>query len=173
MLASAISTTNAGMKSANIVVTAAVACSFYSFSRANAQEVIDDPDAHSESVPTVDYLIETAKDRYRPPGLRVQCTPGEAGEIVVCAPDPDDYRVSSSTDDAIRAGLSVSDGIPRAPPPLDWPPCVPTIFNGFCARVYRPLPRPVLIDLDALPEALAPEVAARVFRVEGGLVEEP
>lgn len=135
----------------------AMACLLCTAGGARAQAVAD---------PTAETLIEAARDRYRPPGLRAECAPAAAGEIVVCAQGEDEQRLSSPTDDAIARGEAVYDGMPRAPEPLDWPPCKPTIFNNFCARVYRPLPRPVLIDLAALPEALTAEEAAAVFRAE-------
>ena len=65
--------------------------------------------------PTAEEMIETAHEAYRPPGLTERCAPGSADEIVVCAPNPDKYRVSSPTEDAIATDRPVPDGIPRAP----------------------------------------------------------
>ena len=125
--------------------------------------------------PTAEELIETARESYRPPGLRAQCDPGNAGEIVVCGRDPDKYRVESSREEAIANDDPNDDpsdeGMPRAPDPFQRKPCVPSLLS-FCGGVGPPRPQPLLIDLAALPEALTPEEAARVVRAEDTL-EEP
>ena len=120
----------------------------------------------AERAPTAEDMIEVAREAYRPPGLRPRCAEGAPGEIVVCAPvDHDSFRVSSPTDDAIAAGEAVDDGIPRASDLFKPPPCVPSLLS-LCVSVGGGTPRPSLIDLEALPEPLSPEDAARVFRAE-------
>ena len=114
--------------------------------------------------PTAEQMIETAREAYRPPGLTERCTPGEAGEIVVCAPDPDRYRVSSSIEDAIAADQPVPDGLPRAPNVFGIPPCEEM---GVCMKIGSAPEPPLIIDLAALPHPLTPEEAANVFRADG------
>jgi hypothetical protein len=114
--------------------------------------------------PTTEQMIEVAREAYRPPGLRKRCPqPTSADEIVVCAPDSREFRVSSPTDDAIAADQPVPDGLPRAPDVFGLPPCK---AYAFCAKIGRTPEPPLLIDLEALPEALTPEEAALVFRAE-------
>ena len=82
---------------------------------------------------------------------------------MVCEPDTEEFRVESPTDEAIRNGEPMPDGIPRAPDVFGLPPCS---SYAFCSRVGRtPEPR-LLIDLEALPHPLTPEEAAHVFRAE-------
>ncbi len=129
-----------------------------------AQEAPDDG-------PTAEQMIEVAREAYRPPGLRRKCPPPERpGEIVVCAPDPDEYRVSSPTDDAIAAGEPVADGVPRAPDVFGLPPCN---TQTVCMKVGRAPPPIYIIDLEAIPEPLTPEQAAKVFRAEDLETAEP
>ncbi len=111
---------------------------------------------------TAEAMIETARETYRPPGLGRRCPPGRPGEIVVCATEPDVYRVESPTAEAIRNGEPVHD-VPRAPQ-LAAPPC--DAKNVGCFKFGAPPPMPPLIDFAAIPEPLTPEEAARVFRAE-------
>lgn len=113
--------------------------------------------------PTAEEMIEVAREAARPPGLRRRCPTPKGNEIVVCAPDPDEYRVPSGLDDAIAAGRAVPDGIPRAPDVFGLPPCE---AYAFCATVGRDPEPPLIIDLEAIPEPLTPEEAALVFRAE-------
>jgi hypothetical protein len=117
----------------------------------------------ARAAPTAEEMIETAREAYRPPGLTERCAPGSADEIVVCAPNPDKYRVSSPTEDAITADQPVRDGIPRAPNVFGIPPCEEM---GGCIKFGAPPPPTPLIDLEALPHPLTPEEAAHVFRAE-------
>jgi hypothetical protein len=114
--------------------------------------------------PTAEAMIETAREAYRPPGLMERCTPGADGEIVVCAPDPERYRVSSSIEDAIAADQPVPDGLPRAPNVFGIPPCEEM---GVCMKIGSAPEPPLIIDLAALPHPLTPEEAANVFRADG------
>ncbi len=79
--------------------------------------------------------------------------------IVVCAPDPDKYRIDSTLDEATRAGRAVRDGLPRAPEFA--PSCRDT--GGVCMRVGKEPYRPIFIDLEAIPEPLPREVAEKVL----------
>ena len=113
--------------------------------------------------PTPQEMIEVARETYRPPGLGSDCPVGRPGEIVVCASNPDEFRVDSSTDEAIAAGEPVDDGIPRAPNVFGIPPCESYMM---CTKFGSVPPYPPLIDLEALPEPLTREEAANVFHAE-------
>jgi len=120
-------------------------------------------DGEREAPTTAEDMIEVAREAWRPPGIRRRCPQGAPGDIVVCATDPEEFRVESPTEEAIRKGEAVSDGTPRAPYVLGLPECGVEVV---CHRVGR-APEPVLmIDLAALPHALTPEEAALVFRAE-------
>src|SRR5690606_2872492 len=71
--------------------------------------------APAEEPLTAEQIIEVARERLRPPGVRRPCKLPEGNEIVVCAGDPDAFRVESPTEEAIRKGEAVKDGVPRAP----------------------------------------------------------
>ena len=138
--------------------TVAVACAFAAVlvpPGARAQE--PDPPL------TAEQMIEVSREVWRAPGVHRRCPLPKPGEIVVCPSDPDEFRVESPTDEAIRKGESVPDGIPRAPDVFGLPPCE---AYAFCSRVGRTPEPPLLIDLDALPHPLTPEEAALVFRAE-------
>jgi len=113
---------------------------------------------------TAEQILEVARDRLRPPGVRQPCKlPSNPNEIVVCRRDPAENRVESETERAIAEGRSVPDGLPRAPN-VDGP----GIFQGKGIPLGR-APEPALIvDLSDVPEPLSPEVAQRVYRVEDG-----
>ena len=118
----------------------------------------------ADGEPTAERMIEVARETWRPPGLLGRCPPPERpGDIVVCAEDPAKHRVTSPTEDAIRQGEPVYDGVPRAPDVFGLPPCSAYMF---CASVGRDPEPPLLIDLSAIPEPLTPEQAARVVRAE-------
>jgi hypothetical protein len=111
---------------------------------------------------TAERIIEVARERLRPPGVWRPCPlPENPNEIIVCAQDPDEQRVESPTDKAIRTGQAVDDGIPRAPDLS--PPC-----TGMCMRVGPTPYRPIIVDLTNQPEGLSEEDAALVYRVEDG-----
>jgi hypothetical protein len=113
--------------------------------------------------PSAEQMIEVAREAYRPPGLAARCTPGSGDEIVVCAPDQEQYQVSSSIEDAIAADQPVDDGIPRAPDVWGGATGGVVVARG-CMIPPCPRPMPPLIDYSKLPDALTPEEAARVFR---------
>jgi hypothetical protein len=120
------------------------------------------PDARAqeaESSPTAEEMIEVAREVWRAPGVRRRCPLPKPGEIVVCPTDQEQFRVESPTEEAIRNGEAVPDGVPRAPDVFGLPPC-----NGGCMRVGKTPEPPLLIDLAALPHPLTPEEAALVFR---------
>lgn len=147
-------------KSASLLA-AALAASFAA-PPAFAQDAGDEP--------TAEEMIEVAREAYRPPGLTRKCQPGKPGEIVVCATDPDAYRVESSTDQAIRTGQPVFDGIPRAPDVFGIPPCE---SQSVCMKGGWVPPQVHLIDLSAIPVPLTEEEAAMVFRAEDGPPRQP
>ena len=91
------------------------------------------------------------------------CPEAKPGEIVVCADKPEEPRLESPTDEAIRKGEAVRDSTLRAPYVFGLPECGVEVV---CHRVGRaPEPR-LLIDLEALPHALTPDEAALEFRAE-------
>jgi len=116
----------------------------------------------AQDAPTTEEMIEVARDVWRSPDRR--CTDSTADEIVVCAPDEEEeFRVESPTDEAIRKGEAVRDGVLRAPDVFGLPPCE---AYTFCSKVGRTPPAPTRIDLTTLPVPLTPEEAAHVRRAE-------
>ena len=88
-----------------------------------------------------------------------ECVPSDDPDrIVVCAADPMRYRIDSSLDEATAKGEAARDGMPRAPELA--PSCRTT--GGACMRVGATPYRPLLIDLDAIPQPLPVEVAEKV-----------
>ena len=120
-------------------------------------------DGEGEAAATAEEMIEVARETWRSPGLRRRCAEPKPGEIVVCAADPEEFRVESPTEEAIRKGEAVRDGVLRAPDVSGLPPCS---SYTFCSRMGRAPEPPLLIDLEALPHPLTPEEAALVFRAE-------
>ena len=111
---------------------------------------------------TAEEMIEVAREEWRtvePKG----CPEAKPGEIIVCKPNSEEFRVESPTDEAIRKGEPMPDGIPRAPNVFGLPPCK---SYTFCTRMGRTPEPPLIIDLAALPHPLTPEEAALVFRAE-------
>ena len=135
------------------IVAAIGVCLFHEAGR--AQE--------SEQEPTAEQMIEVSREVWRAPDLDNPCPTPTAEEIVVCEPESEEFRVESPTEEAIRKGQPMPDGIPRAPNVFGLPPCS---SYAICSRVGQtPEPR-LLIDLAALPVPLTPEEAAHVFRAE-------
>lgn len=127
-----------------------------------------DAKADAEEPLTAEKIIEVARERFRPPGVRRPCKlPERPGEIVVCGRDPDELRVESETDRAIAEGRAVSDGVPRAPN-VDGP----GIFQGKGIPLGKDPEPPLIVDLTGVPEGLSEEDAALVYRVEDGLPRE-
>jgi len=120
-------------------------------------------DAGAEPGATAEEMIEVARETWRAPGVGRRCPAAKPGEIVVCPRDPDEFRVESPTDEAIRKGEAVRDGVLRAPDVFGLPPCS---SYSFCSKVGRTPEPPLLVDLTTLPVPLTPEEAAHVFRAE-------
>jgi len=119
-------------------------------------------DREADDKLTAEEMIEVAREEWRSPNLR-GCPEPKPGEIVVCKSDDKEFRTESSTDEAIREGRPVPDGMPRAPYVMGLPECGVEVE---CHRMGR-APAPVLmIDLAAIPHPLTPEAAALVFRAE-------
>lgn len=110
-------------------------------------------------------MIEVAREVYGSPDLRERCAQPEPGEIVVCHTEPEQPRLESPTDEAIRKGERPPGMQPNAAHLFDPPPCVPSLLT-FCGKFGRAPRTPEIVDLTALPEPLTPEVAALVFRAE-------
>ena len=143
-----------------VALALAIPCAF---GTAPAAAQSDDGSEQAAAEPlTAEKIIEVARERLRPPGVWRPCPlPENPNEIVVCARDPDELRVESPTDEAIRKGEAVDDGIPRAPDMS--PPC-----TGVCMRVGPTPYRPIIVDLTDQPGGLSEEEAALVYRVEDG-----
>jgi hypothetical protein len=122
-------------------------------------------DTEAEPAPSAEEMIEIARETWRSPGLHRRCTPPEPGEIVVCAPDSEEFRVESPTDEAIRKGERPPGLPPNAMHLFEPPPCVPSLLS-FCGKFGKAAVPPSRIDLTRLPEPLTPEEAARILRAE-------
>ena len=126
----------------------------------------DAPVEETEGARTAEQFIETAQEAYSVREERPEPCPQAVGnEIVVCRQleDPDKLRVPSPTERAYAAGERPPDPIPNAPDVFGLPPCSAYMF---CSKVGRTPPPVLIIDLSKIPEALTPEEAALVFRVE-------
>ena len=118
---------------------------------------------------TAEMMIEIERELYRDPAARRPCAEPKPGEIVVCHSDPEEFRVESPTDEAIRKGERPPGRQPNAAHLFDPPPCIPSLLT-FCGR-FGTAPRRVIVDLSGLPEPLTPEEAALVFRAEDAPAE--
>ncbi|MEO6551352.1 MAG: hypothetical protein ABIO26_02220 [Croceibacterium sp.] len=92
----------------------------------------------------------------KPPGGTELCKAPKGNEIVVCAEDPQKFRVPSSTDE----GRNTNDGMPRAPDVFGIPAGGIVIARG-CFIPPCPRKMPPIIDLKAIPEAPPGSDAAR------------
>lgn len=122
---------------------------------------------------TADEALENSARVYgptEPPRMR-RCDPDETEDpevIVVCRQleEQSQFRVPSSTD----RGENLDDGIPRAEniPGIAGPGIFtgPPTVGGLCTPGSCPPPMPVMIDLEAIPEAPAGSDADRVARGE-------
>lgn len=124
----------------------------------------DGIEAAAEEALTAETIIEIARERLRPPGVRRPCKlPENPNEIVVCGRSADEHRVPSETDRAIAEGRAVPDGLPRSPN-VDGP----GIFQGKGIPLGPDPEPPLIVDLTGVPEGLSDEDAALVYRVEDG-----
>lgn len=119
--------------------------------------------APAEEPLTAERIIEVARERLRPAGVRRPCKLPEGDEIVVCARDSGAFRVESPTDEAIRKGEAAKDGVPRAPN-VDGP----GIFQGKGMKIGKAPEPPLIVDLTNEPQPLDEETARHVYRVEDG-----
>lgn len=149
------------------VATALALPGFMLVAPATAQEgetVAAESGTAAEEPLTAEKIIEVARERLRPPGVRQPCKlPENPSEIVVCGGDSGSMRVESETDRAIAEGRAVPDGLPRAPN-VDGP----GIFHGKGIPLGGPPEPALIVDLSNVPEGLSEEDAARVYRVEDG-----
>lgn len=124
---------------------------------------------------TAEDVLDQARAAYSDPAiaerrartLRKACPPPTSdGVIVVCAREPDEPE-SAGYDKARAerdyAARTADKGNPRAPD-LGPGECVPSLLT-YCGT-GGPLPRPILIDLAAIPEAGDDADAARIGRGE-------
>ena len=119
----------------------------------------------SAETPTAEQMIAIERETWRSADLRPNCPEPTADEIVVCAREPDEPRLESPTDAAIRMGERPPGMPSNAAHLFDPPPCIPSLLS-LCSK-FGPTPaRPALVDLTTLPEPLSAEDAALVFRAE-------
>lgn len=122
-------------------------------------------DADARASPTAEEMIAVEREAWVSPSLRPRCPEAQPGEIVVCKENQEEQpRLESPTDEAIRTGQPMPDGLPRAPNVFGLRPCK---AYAFCSRIGRAPEPALMIDLAALPYPLTPEEAAHVFRAEG------
>ena len=114
---------------------------------------------------TAEQMIEVARRLYGSPDLREPCAQPKPGEIVVCHTEPEQPRLESPTEEALRKGERPPGMQPNAAHLFDPPPCVPSLLT-FCGKFGGTPRAPVIVDLTTLPEPLTPEEAALVFRAE-------
>jgi hypothetical protein len=124
-----------------------------------AQQQIDNGDAQGPPAPpTAQEVADAAQDKLRAAREHKACPLAKPGEIVVCAPDPDDLRVPSDLDQ----GINSHDPVPRAPDLFNLPPRLGvgvTVQGCFIPPCPRKMPP--IIDLKAIPEAPPGSDAAR------------
>ncbi len=110
---------------------------------------------------TAEQAIAREEQIYGPPNPRQKAcgVPDASGDIVVCAPDNEEFRVQSSRELNPDAQESLNDGVPRAP----------QFDRGYCAECphFGSVPPPVYyIDVTALPAAPPGSEADEVARGE-------
>ena len=89
------------------------------------------------------------------------------GEIIVCAPDEDEFRVPSTADDDPTGAAGTDDGRLRAPDVAgDGIFKGKATASGMCLVPPCPPEQPLLIDLSQIPEAPAGSDADKVARGE-------
>lgn len=146
--------------SAGLLVALALACAGACSGSALAQEAEgaspDDFDLGAARIDSEALLVTNAAED----DPQQECIPSDdPDKIVVCARDPMQYRIDSSLDEATRNGEAARDGMPRAP---EFAPSCRNNGGGACIRVGPEPYRPLLIDLDAIPEPLPAKVAEKV-----------
>jgi hypothetical protein len=110
---------------------------------------------------TAEQAIAQEQQSYGPPAPRKRTCglPDASGDIIVCAPDNEEFRVQSSRDLNPDSHEALYDGVPRAP----------QFDNGYCAECahFGHVPPPVYyIDVAALPAAPPGSEADEVARGE-------
>lgn len=83
------------------------------------------------------------------------------GDIVVCAPDQDKYRVQSTSQEDPLSDQALNDG--RLTPP---DVAGNGIFKGKATASFGKVEKPYLIDLSAIPEAPAGSDADKIAKGE-------
>lgn len=115
---------------------------------------------------TAEQFIETARRVYSVREPRTEpCVAPVGNEIVVCREVTriPDQRLPSPTERAQARGERPPDPLPQAPYVLGLPECGVQVV---CHRMGSAPPPIHLIDFASIPEALPPEQAALVGRVE-------
>ena len=99
---------------------------------------------------TVDAAIAQQKANYGPPSPRKACgAPDASGDIVVCAPDSQQFRVQSTAQSNPRSKEALNTGIPRAPNLSTLPDC----SQGGCIGIGSVPPPVYYVDFSELPDA--------------------
>ena len=87
------------------------------------------------------------------------------GEITVCAPDEDEYRIPSTADSDPNSAQALDDGRLHPPDVSGLPDCSPGSKNGCIG--FGKVPAPVyMIDLSSIPEAPAGSDADKIAKGE-------
>jgi len=87
------------------------------------------------------------------------------GDIVVCAPDNDQFRIKSTAEEDPNSRQALDDGRLHPPNVSGLPDCSPGSKNG-CIGIGRAPPPLYIIDLDAIPQAPAGSDADKVAKGE-------
>ena len=112
---------------------------------------------------TVDAAIARQKANYGPPSPRKACgVPDASGDIVVCAPDSQQFRVQSTAQSNPRSKEALNTGVPRAPNLSTLPDC----SQGGCIGIGSVPPPVYLIDFSQLPDAPAGSDADQISKGE-------
>ena len=124
-----------------------------------AQDVAPAPAAAEQT--TAEQAIAQEQQAYGPPAPRKRTcgVPDASGDIIVCAPNNEEFRVQSSRDLNPDSHEATYDGVPRAP----------QLDHGYCAECahFGRVPPPVYyVDVAALPAAPAGSEAEAVARGE-------
>lgn len=103
-----------------------------------------------------------AGGRITPDRVRNRCAnPTRQGEIVVCAPNPDQFRMPSTTDADPTSDQALKDGRLHTPDVGGK-----GIFKGKATATFGSVEQPYIIDLSTIPMAPAGSDADRIAKGE-------
>ncbi|MEJ2456796.1 MAG: hypothetical protein P8Y58_01070 [Novosphingobium sp.] len=105
-------------------------------------------------------------DRITPDTSRNHCLRTiKQGEITVCAPDEEEFRVQSTAELNPYSAEALDDGRLHAPDVSGLPNCSPGSRNG-CIGIGSVPPPVYMIDLSSIPEAPAGSDADKIAKGE-------